>query len=38
MTDMTDNKQALIDILKLGMKIEYASIWLYPRLAQLIKD
>jgi rubrerythrin len=31
-------KQALIDILKQGMRIEYASIWYYPRLARRIKD
>ena len=35
---MEDKKQALINILRNGMKIEYASIWHYPRLARLIKD
>ncbi len=35
---MVDNKQALIDILKQGIQIEYASIWFYPRLARRIKD
>jgi rubrerythrin len=34
---MPDN-QALIELLKQGMQIEYSFIWHYPRLARLIVD
>ena len=35
---MSKKSRAIVDILNRGIRIEYESIWYYPRLAQLIAD